>query len=58
MSHLQVNARRINDEVNVFDGILSNRFFLVILLSEALLQVTLISKQSSHLRHVYIPTQM
>ena len=49
MLHLQVNARRIDDEVDVFDGILSNKFFLAILLSEALLQVNLISPQPSRL---------
>ena len=35
----QVNARKVNDEVNVLDGILDNRLFLGILAAEAFLQV-------------------
>ena len=37
----QVNARKINDEPNVLEGILDNRLFLGILGAEALLQVGL-----------------
>lgn len=42
LSVLQVNARRINDEPDVFTGVLSNRFFSTILASEALLQVLIV----------------
>lgn len=38
---LQVNARRINDEPDVFTGVLSNKLFSSILLSEIILQVSL-----------------
>ena len=37
----QVNARKIYDEPNVLEGILSNRLFLIILGAEAALQVLL-----------------
>lgn len=40
----QINARKINDEPNVLEGILGNRLFLGILGAEALLQVL-------HMRH-------
>lgn len=38
---LQVNARRINDEPDVFTGMLANKLFSSILLSEIILQVSL-----------------
>ena len=36
---MQVNSRKIYDEPNVLDGILSNQLFLLILGAEAALQV-------------------
>ena len=40
VNSLQVNARRINDEPDVFTGVLSNKLFSSVLLSEIVLQVS------------------
>ena len=47
----QVNARKIYDEPNVLEGILSNRLFLIILGAEAALQVSLPGANPSGLRY-------
>lgn len=39
--HVQVNARKIYDEANVFGGVAANKLFTAILLGEATLQVCL-----------------
>ncbi len=38
----QINARKIHGELNVFDGILINRYFLAIMGMELLMQVALV----------------
>jgi hypothetical protein len=37
-----INARKINDELNPFDGILSNKIFLFIFFGIAILQVVIV----------------
>lgn len=39
----EINARRINDELNVFDGILSSPIFLAVILITALFQAIIIN---------------
>ena len=39
---MQVNARRVSDEANVFSALAANKLFVAILLGEASLQVGLL----------------
>ena len=52
---LQVNARKIYDELNVLEGILANRLFLGILGAEFALQVYICSRPLIQpLKHFYV----